>query len=131
MTDTPEKQASLNVLGEPLIPCSFEPMTGYFRDGCCDTGPDDKGSHTVCAEMTGEFLQFSKSRGNDLMTPMPAYQFPGLQAGDNWCLCAARWKEAWEAGCAPGVVLKATHQSALNIVPIEALLPFAVDVATH
>ena len=131
MTDQPEKFPALNVLDQPLIPCSFEPLTGYYRDGCCDTGPQDHGSHTVCTEVTDEFLQFSASRGNDLTTPVPDFNFPGLVAGDNWCLCAARWKEAWQAGCAPGVVLHATNKAALRIVALEELLPFAIDVNTH
>ena len=103
----------LNVLGGQLQPCSTDPMTGYTRNGCCDTGPDDVGSHTVCAVVTDAFLVFSRGRGNDLSTPRPEYGFPGLRAGDRWCLCAPRWQEALEAGCAPRVVLAATHQAAL------------------
>jgi uncharacterized protein (DUF2237 family) len=110
-----------NVLGEPLQPCSMDPLTGFFRDGCCHTGAEDLGSHTVCSIMTASFLAFSKSRGNDLSTPRPEYRFPGLKAGDRWCLCAARWKEAWEAGCAPEVVLEATHEKALRIIPRSVL----------
>lgn len=102
----------VNILGTTLEPCSVRPMTGFFRDGCCHTGPDDVGSHTVCAVMTQEFLEFSRSRGNDLSTPMPEYGFPGLKSGDRWCLCAARWQEAFEAGFAPKVVLAATHRLA-------------------
>ncbi|GAB4550270.1 MAG: DUF2237 family protein [Phycisphaerales bacterium] len=110
-----------NVLGGTLAPCSTDPMTGFFRDGCCRTGPDDLGSHTVCAVMTEEFLAFTASRGNDLSTPRPEFAFPGLKPGDRWCLCAARWAEAREAGVAPGVVLEATHERALEVAPLEAL----------
>ncbi|MBP6097455.1 MAG: DUF2237 domain-containing protein, partial [Methyloversatilis sp.] len=99
-----------NVLGGPLEPCSFKPMTGFFRDGCCNTDENDFGSHTVCAVLTDEFLTFSRSRGNDLSTPRPEFDFPGLRAGDRWCLCAARWREAYEAGQAPRVVLVSTHE---------------------
>ncbi len=131
MASQTERSPSLNVLDEPIIPCSLDPLTGYYRDGCCDTGPQDTGSHTVCTQVTDEFLQFSQSRGNDLTTPVPAFNFPGLVAGDNWCLCATRWKEAWQAGCAPAVVLHATNKATLKIVPLETLLPFAIDVTTH
>jgi uncharacterized protein (DUF2237 family) len=110
-----------NVLGGPLETCSRSPMTGYFRDGCCRTGEDDLGRHTVCAVMTDEFLAFSKSRGNDLVTPRPEWRFPGLKAGDRWCLCALRWREAYEAGCAPQVVLEATHERTLDVVPLDWL----------
>lgn len=103
----------LNVLGEPLEDCSLAPLTGWFRDGCCRTGAGDVGSHVVCAVMTAEFLAFSRSRGNDLSTPRPEYQFPGLKPGDRWCLCASRWREALDAGVAPQVVLAATHVRAL------------------
>ena len=116
-----------NVLGTPLLTCSTNPMTGFFRNGCCDTGPSDAGSHTVCAVMTAEFLAFSKSAGNDLSTPRPEFRFPGLKPGDRWCLCAARWREAFEAGCAPRVVLQATHEAALDIVDRSALEANAVD----
>ncbi len=116
----------LNVLDEPLKPCSFDPMTGYFRDGCCNTGPQDRGRHTVCARMTGEFLAFSKARGNDLSTPRPEFGFMGLSPGDRWCLCVDRWKEAWEAGLAPKVVLASTHRSTLQAVPLEALIEHAM-----
>ncbi|MEM6488486.1 MAG: DUF2237 domain-containing protein [Pseudomonadota bacterium] len=116
-----EVEASVNVLGEALSPCSVDPMTGFYRNGCCDTGPLDRGSHTVCAVMTAEFLDFSKSRGNDLSTPRPEFAFPGLKPGDRWCLCAARFLEAYEAGLAPMVALEATHRRALDVVPIEAL----------
>lgn len=125
------KAPAKNAIGEPLIPCGFDPLTGFYRDGCCDTGPQDIGSHTICAEMTNEFLVFSKSRGNDLSTPRPEFNFEGLKAGDNWCLCAARWREACEAGKAPKVVLKATNEAALKIAPLEMLLPHAVDVSRH
>lgn len=117
---------SLNVLGEPLVPCSFEPLTGWFRDGCCETGPNDRGRHIVCAVMTDEFLAFSKARGNDLSTPVPQYEFPGLKAGDSWCLCLDRWREAHKAGKAPQILLEATHQVALERVPLETLQKFAV-----
>lgn len=111
-----------NVLGSSLISCCLEPKTGYYRDGFCKTGIDDTGKHVVCAIMTNEFLQFSKSKGNDLITPMPFYQFPGLKAGDKWCLCASRWKEAYLEGVAPPVVLEATHEKALKYVSFESLL---------
>jgi uncharacterized protein (DUF2237 family) len=116
-----------NVLGEPLETCCESPMTGFYRTGCCETGPEDEGLHVVCAQMTKEFLRFSKSRGNDLSTPHPEFEFPGLKPGDRWCLCAARWKEAYEAGMAPPVVLAATHISALEFVSLEDLQAHAVD----
>lgn len=119
-----------NVLGEPLIACSLDPVTGFYRTGCCDTGAEDAGLHIVCAEMTEEFLEFSVRRGNDLVTPRPEFHFPGLQPGDRWCLCAARWKEAYEAGVAPGVVLRATHISALEFATLEELQQHAVDPAS-
>lgn len=118
-----------NVLGGPLATCSVQPLTGFYRTGCCDTGPDDVGVHVVCAQVTAEFLAFSRSRGNDLSTPRLEYGFPGLQPGDRWCLCAARWQEALEAGVAPPVVLAATHEAALAIVRREDLLRHALDVA--
>lgn len=111
-----------NVVGGDLLPCSTEPLTGFYRDGCCSTGPEDVGSHTVCAEMTAEFLAFSKDVGNDLSTPRPEWGFPGLAPGDRWCVCASRWLEAYRSGCAPPVVLAATHERALEVVPIDALL---------
>lgn len=117
-----------NVLGERLDVCSLNPMTGYFRDGCCDTSREDLGSHTVCAVMTAEFLEFSKARGNDLSTAVPEFGFPGLRPGDRWCLCAPRWQEAFEAGKAPGVVLRATHEGALAHCLLEELKRFAVDL---
>jgi uncharacterized protein len=104
-------------------------MTGFFRDGCCDTGPSDAGSHTVCVSMTDEFLQFSKQRGNDLSTPLPDFGFPGLKAGDRWCLCAPRWQEALEAGQAPRVILRATHEGALQYCSLDDLKRFAIDLA--
>jgi hypothetical protein len=119
--------AQLNVLGGPLATCSNRPLTGYFRTGCCETAPSDFGSHTVCAVVTAAFLEFSKARGNDLSTPMPDYGFAGLQPGDRWCLCLPRWKEALDAGCAPQVVLAATHQVALSLVTLEQLRAHAVD----
>jgi len=118
-----------NVFGEPLAECSVAPLTGFFRDGCCNTGPEDLGSHTVCAIMTDEFLTFSKAAGNDLSTPMPEFGFPGLKEGDRWCLCAARWQEAFEAGFAPKVVLSATHERALQIVSLSDLKRHAIDLA--
>ena len=117
--------ASLNVFGETLIPCSTRPMTGFYRDGCCNTGPMDQGTHTVCAVMTADFLTFSKSRGNDLSTPRPAWQFPGLKPGDQWCLCVLRWKEALLAGVAPLVVLEATHEKSLQYVSMDDLVAHA------
>jgi uncharacterized protein len=110
-----------NVLGDPLTPCSHDPMTGFFRDGCCRSGADDIGLHLVCSVMTDEFLEFSRNRGNDLITPVPEYRFPGLKAGDQWCLCVLRWKEAFEAGVAPKVVLSATHISTLEFVDLDDL----------
>lgn len=121
--------AQRNVLGEKLIDCSLRPMTGFFRTGCCETGPMDGGAHVVCTEVTAEFLAFSKSRGNDLSTPVPAFGFPGLQPGDRWCLCAARWREALDAGMAPKVVLAATHERALEYVTLEDLKRHALDLS--
>ena len=118
-----------NVLGEPLEICSIKPMSGFYRDGCCDTGREDIGSHTVCAVMTSVFLEFSKSRGNDLSTPLQELGFPGLKAGDRWCLCAPRWQEALEAGKAPRVVLRATHEDALAYCSLANLKRFAIDLA--
>ncbi|WP_147125741.1 DUF2237 family protein [Shimia ponticola] len=116
-----EKDPSLNVLGEALAPCSSDPMTGFFRDGHCNTCAEDRGSHTVCAILTAEFLAYSKYVGNDLSTPRPEYRFPGLKPGDQWCLCAGRFMQAHEEGCAPKVNLAATHQRALEVVPLEVL----------
>ncbi|MEM6264505.1 MAG: DUF2237 domain-containing protein [Bacteroidota bacterium] len=118
--DSPEYTA-LNVHGEPLASCCTDPVTGFYRDGFCRTGPEDRGSHVVCARMTEEFLTFTKSRGNDLSTPIPHYSFPGLKPGDCWCLCALRWREAYKAGVAPPVNLSATHVSALKYVTMEML----------
>ena len=113
--------SALNVLGTPLQACSYDPLTGYFRDGCCNTAADDTGSHVVCARVTEEFLKFSFEVGNDLSTPRPEYRFKGLQPGDRWCLCALRWKEAYLAGVAPPVVLECTHERALNFVTLAQL----------
>ena len=118
-----------NVLGERLEVCSIDPMTGFYRDGCCDTSREDLGSHSVCAVMTKEFLEFSRSRGNDLSTPVPEFGFPGLRPGDRWCLCAPRWQEAMEAGQAPRVVLRATHEAALRHCSLSDLKSLAVDLA--
>lgn len=113
-----------NVLGTELLACCYAPKTGFYRDGFCKTGTEDIGTHVICAIMTEEFLEYTKLQGNDLSTPVPIYQFPGLKAGDKWCLCAARWKEAYKAGKAPEVVLEATHKKALEIVEFEWLLEF-------
>ena len=115
-----------NVLGGTLIACCTSPVTGFYRDGYCHTGPFDTGRHVICAQMTDKFLQFTLSRGNNLITPLPAYQFPGLKAGDCWCLCALRWREAYEAGCAPPVFLERTHEQALQYVSLEMLEELAV-----
>jgi uncharacterized protein (DUF2237 family) len=123
------KRPSRNVLGGILENCSLKPMTGFFRNGCCDTGPEDIGSHTVCVLMTAEFLAFSKSRGNDLSTPMPEFGFPGLVPGDRWCLCAPRWQEALEADSAPRVVLRATHEGALDYCELADLKRYAIDLS--
>ena len=117
-----------NVFGEPLADCSHDPLTGFFRDGCCNTGAGDAGVHTVCARVTAEFLAFSRSRGNDLSTPVEAFGFPGLKPGDQWCLCAARWREAMEAGCAPPVRLTATHERTLEVVDLADLKRHAIDL---
>lgn len=117
-----------NVLGEELEPCGVDPMTGFFRDGCCSTGPEDRGSHTICAVVTEEFLQHQREIGNDLSTPMPQYRFPGLSPGDRWCVTAANWLRAYQDNAAAYVVLASTHERALDIVPIEALSELAVDV---
>lgn len=118
---------ALNVLGGPLLACSYAPLSGFFRTGCCESSPDDPGRHLVCVRMTAGFLAFSKLRGNDLSTPHPEYRFAGLKPGDRWCLCAERWLEAYEAGAAPQVVLAATHRDALQIVTLDALRRHAVD----
>lgn len=122
-----EMAPSLSVLGEPMIPCSTAPMTGYFRNGACDTCAQDRGSHTICAIMTAEFLAFSKYIGNDLSTPRPEFGFPGLRPGDHWCLCAARFMQAHDEGCAPQVKLAATHMRALDIVPRDVLESYALS----
>ena len=116
-----------NVLGGALIPCSVAPMTGFFRDGCCHTSPEDIGSHTVCAVMTNDFLSFSKAAGNDLTTPRAEYGIPGLKPGDSWCLCAARWEQARRAGAAPNVILSATNAACLSVVALEDLRSHAVS----
>ncbi len=121
-------KTALNVLGEPLASCSTEPLTGFFRDGCCNTSEEDLGSHTVCVELTIEFLSFSRSRGNDLMTPRPEYGFLGLKPGDRWCLCAPRWQEAYRANCAPRVFLLSTHEGALEHCDLSALKAHARDL---
>ena len=120
---------ALNVLGEPLQASSFDPLTGYFRDGCCNTDDNDHGTHVVCTRVTHAFLVFSADRGNDLMTPRPEWRFPGLKAGDRWCLCATRWREALEAGLAPPVVLAATHSKVLEYVSLEDLKRHAYQSA--
>jgi uncharacterized protein (DUF2237 family) len=116
------REPDVNVVGGELLPCSADPLTGFYRDGCCATGPEDSGSHSVCAVMTGEFLEFSAKAGNDLSTPRPEWGFPGLSPADRWCVCASRWLDAYDAGCAPSVVLAATHARALDVVPIDLLL---------
>lgn len=118
----------VNVLGEPLAPCSSDPLTGFFRDGCCHTGPEDLGSHTVCAVVTAEFLEHQQRIGNDLITPVPAYRFPGLVPGDRWCVTAANWLRAHLDGAAAYVVLASTHHRALEIIPLDVLREHAVDV---
>ena len=112
---------ALNVLGTELVPCSYDPLTGFFRDGCCHTRADDGGTHVICAKVSADFLAFALRRGNDLSTPRPEHRFSGLVPGDRWCLCALRWKEAWHAGVAPAVVLECTHERALDHVSLETL----------
>ena len=119
---------SINVLGGPLSPCGDRPVTGFFRDNLCNTWSEDVGSHTVCIQVNREFLEFSKSKGNDLSTPMLQYGFPGLHPGDRWCLCAARWKEAYEHDMAPRVYLENTHQKSLEVIPFKTLIKFAADL---
>lgn len=114
-------RSSRNVLGGPLLACSYAPLTGFYRTGCCETGPDDLGRHIICVRVTDAFLDFSRSVGNDLLTPRPEHRFAGLRAGDRWCLCALRWKEALDAGVAPPVVLEATHEAALRVVDLGTL----------
>lgn len=120
---------SVNVFAEALEPCGSDPVTGFFRDGCCNTNVQDAGSHTVCVELTDEFLTFSQARGNDLVTPRPEYGFPGLKAGDRWCLCALRWLEAHKQGTAPRVYLRRTHQRATETVPLAVLRSYALDLS--
>ena len=122
----PGRAPSINVLGGALQPCSHQPPTGFYRDGCCNTGREDVGLHTVCVVVTAPFLDFSRARGNDLITPMPQYGFAGLKPGDRWCLCASRWKEALDAGAAPQVVLEATHAVTLHVVSLAELKKYAV-----
>ena len=119
---------SINVFGEPLETCGENPTTGFYRDGCCNTSDQDVGSHTVCVEVSQAFLEFSRFQGNDLSTPRPEFGFPGLKSGDRWCLCAARWLEAYEQGMAPRAYLTRTHKRALEIVPLELLRKHAVDL---
>ena len=121
--------AHLNVLGTELEECGLDPITGFLRDGNCSTGPQDLGSHTVCAIVDEAFLEYSRSAGNDLVTPMPEYGFPGLKSGDRWCLCASRWKQAFEAGCAPPVYLRATHERALELIELDVLKQYARDLS--
>ena len=130
MSDTmpTAKSTASNVLGSPLDTCCTAPMTGFYRDGCCNTGAGDMGAHVVCAEMTADFLAYTQAQGNDLSTPMPAFQFPGLKPGDRWCLCASRWKEALDAGVAPPVCLEATHASALEYVSLAELQRHALPL---
>lgn len=120
---------SVNVLGEVLETCGSDPKTGFYRDGCCNTGSDDAGLHVVCAVVTDDFLAFSRARGNDLSSPVPAFGFPGLKAGDPWCLCAGRWQEAFEAGCAPRVKLRSTHEAALEHCDLGDLKRHAIDLS--
>lgn len=117
-----------NVHGGPLLPCGMDPVTGFYRDGCCATGPEDRGSHTVCAVVTAEFLAHQRELGNDLITPRPEYRFPGLRPGDRWCVCAARWWQSYQAGVGAPVVLAATHEAALQVITMAALTEHAVDV---
>jgi hypothetical protein len=124
----PDPAAQRNVLGSALEPCGTEPVTGFWRDGCCSSGPEDLGNHTVCAVVSSEFLALQRELGNDLVTPRPEYGFPGLRPGDRWCVVAVRWLQAYQAGAAAGVVLAATNERALEIVPLEALRQHAVDV---
>jgi uncharacterized protein (DUF2237 family) len=123
------KGRNVNVFGEQLMICSEQPLTGYFRDGCCKTDDSDYGTHTVCAVVTTQFLEFSRMHGNDLITPRPEYLFPGLKSGDKWCLCASRWMEAYHAGCAPYVVLEATHIKTLEWIELPELVKFAWKTA--
>ncbi len=128
---SPKPQPARNVLGGVLVACSHRPLTGFYRDGCCNTGPEDLGEHTVCVVMTAEFLEFSKSRGNDLSTPVPWFNFPGLKPGDRWCLCASRWVEAYQAGKAPYILLRATHEAALQRIPLDLMMRFALEARAN
>ena len=121
MATSPKTAQALNVLGTALVPCSYDPLAGYFRDGCCNTDEEDPGTHVICARMTQAFLAYSLQQGNDLMTPRPAHRFAGLQPNDRWCLCALRWKEAFKAGVAPPVILVSTHARALDFVTLAQL----------
>ena len=125
------KVTQRNVLGEVLEPCSFEPLTGYYRDGCCSSGTDDSGAHVVCAIMNDEFLRFSKNKGNDLTTPQPGFSFPGLRAGDRWCVCALRWIEAVSAGVIAKIDLNATHESILKYVSLETLVLYSISCESN
>jgi len=125
------REPDVNVVGGALLPCSHDPLTGFYRDGCCGTGPEDAGSHTVCAIVTEEFLRFGALAGNDLTTPRPEWGFPGLAPGDRWCVCAARWLEAYDAGCAPAVVLGATHARVADVIPIDALIEHAAPASVE
>jgi uncharacterized protein len=127
LKDSMQKEVALNVFGEPLIPCSFDPLTGFFRDGCCKTNSQDSGSHLVCAVVTADFLQFSYERGNDLITSRPEYQFSGLKPGDQWCLCINRWVEAVNAQCAPFIKLESTNIKALETVSLDILKQYSSD----
>ncbi len=129
MAANDNQEDDVNVFGEPMLACSVDPVTGFFRNGCCSTGPEDRGRHVVCVEVTAPFLAFSKGMGNDLSTPRPEFGFAGLQPGDRWCLCADRWREALEAGAAPRVVLGATHRLALEHVDLTDLKRYALDLA--
>ena len=117
-----------NVLGGPIAPCSTAPVTGFYRDGCCNTGPEDHGLHVVCTQVTRAFLEFAREQGNDLITPVPEYDFPGLKPGDRWCVCAATWRQALEAGVASPVVLAATHEETLAVIPLDALKRHALEL---
>ncbi len=128
MKERRQSDQALNVFGQPLAPCGLDPGTGFYRDGCCNTGYDDVGIHVVCVKVTREFLEFSRKRGNDLTTPVPEAGFPGLRPGNQWCLCAGRWKEALDAGAAPPVLLAATHEEALAVIPLADLKRHAIDV---
>lgn len=129
MKERRQAHQALNVFGQPLQPCGLDPLTGFYRDGCCNTGYDDPGMHVVCVRVTREFLAFSRKAGNDLTTPQPAAGFPGLRPGDQWCLCAGRWKEALDAGVAPPVVLAATHEETLAMLPLAELKRHALDLS--